>query len=134
MYKDKNNNLIGRGEDVAVELLTKLFPNFEIKRQVKFKSLLNGEWLDTVTDRQEKETLDIVIYAEPIIVVRVQDPRHTGRILAQRDLVQKKTLEWNGVKVIDLYHYDCVNIMKDLNNDESLRELKDAFKQAGLTI
>jgi hypothetical protein len=132
MEIDKQGNFIGKGEYSALEMIITLFPDKEVKTQVKFKDLLKGEWVDTVSGRQEKETIDIVIYSDPIIAVRVQDPRHTGRLLSMRDTVQKKTLEWNDVKVVDLNHYDCPHIMKEEVTDDSMREIIEAFSHAGI--
>lgn len=123
MHKDSQGNFIGNGEDAAFEILKELYPNFEIKRQVKFKDLLSGEWLDTITERQEKETIDIVIFGTPIIAVRVQDARHTGRGMSYRDTVQKKTLEWNNIKVVDLHHYECLNLMKNITGQTARDEI-----------
>ena len=132
MEVDKDGNFIGHGEYVVFDHVVQLFPDKEIKTQVKFKDLLKGEWVDTVTDRQEKETIDIVVYSDPIIAVRVQDARHTGMGMSMRDTVQKKTLEWNDVKVVDVNHYDCINIFKDNRNDDSMREVLEAFNHAGI--
>lgn len=132
MNIDENGYFIGKGEYVTFDLLSQLFPNVELKIQVKFQDLLKGEWVDTVTERQEKETIDIVVYTDPIIAVRVQDPHHTGRITAMRDKVQRKTLEWNNIRVVDLNHYDCVNIMKEKRNDEAMRELLEALNHEGI--
>jgi hypothetical protein len=132
MQIDKQGNYIGRGEYAAMDMCAQLFPDKEIKIQVKFKDLLKGEWKDSVSGRQEKETIDIVIYSDPIIAVRIQDPHHTGRITSMRDTVQKKTLEWNDVKVVDVNHYDAPNLMKDLTTEESMKELLEAFNHAGI--
>jgi|TARA_R110002020_G_scaffold333304_2_gene548671 hypothetical protein len=132
MHKDSNGNFIGRGEDSAFELLLQIYPDKEIKRQVKFKDLLSGEWIDTVTERQEKETIDLVVYSDPIIAIRVQDPHHNGRLTSARDLVQRKTLEWNGVRVVDLQHYECVELMKENVSDKSMKELLNALKEEGI--
>lgn len=132
MHKDVNGNFIGRGEEIVLELLIQLFPDKEIKTQVKFQDLLHAEWIDTVTERQEKETIDIVVYTDPIIAIRVQDPHHSGRITDARDLVQRKTLEWNNLRVVDIQHYNAVNIMKDKRNDESMRELLEALNHEGI--
>lgn len=132
MQIDKQGNYIGRGEYAAMEMCMQLFPDKEVKIQVKFKDLLKGDWRDSVSGRQEKETVDIVIYSDPIIAVRIQDPHHTGRITSMRDTVQKKTLEWNDVKVVDVNHYDAPNLMKDKVNEDSMRELLEAFNHAGI--
>ena len=132
MEIDENGYFIGKGEYVAFDLLSQLFPNTELKIQVPFKDLLQGEWKDTVTERQEKETIDIVVYSDPIIAVRIQDPHHVGRITAMRDKVQRKTLEWNNIRVVDVNHYDAINIMKDNNGDEAMRELLEALGHEGI--
>lgn len=132
MQIDKHGNYIGKGEYTAFEIIATLFPDKELKIQVKFKDLLKGEWIDTVSGRQEKETIDIVVYSDPIIAVRIQDPHHTGRLTSMRDTVQKKTLEWNDIKVVDINHYDCPNIMKEKVNDDSMREILEAFSHAGI--
>ena len=132
MHKDANGFIIGKGEETALDLLMQLFPDKEVKIQVPFKDLLHGEWVDTVTERQEKETLDIVVFTDPIIVIRVQDPHHNGRITSARDLVQRKTLEWNGHRVVDLQHYECTEIMKERINDKSMKELLNALSDEGI--
>lgn len=129
----ENGNIIGKGEDTALELLAQLFPQKSIKRQVKLSELLKKDWADDLSERQKKETIDLVVYTNPVIVVRVQDPHHNGIITAERDLVQRKTLEWNNIKVVDLRNYDCINIMKEENNREAMRELLEAFKYEGIT-
>lgn len=131
MHKHENF-IIGKGEFAALDLLAQLFPQAKIDIQVPFKSLLKGEWVDTVTDRQEKETIDIVIYTDPILAIRVQDPHHNGRITSMRDKVQRKTLEWNDVKVVDVQFYDCPNLMKEKTNDEAMRELLEALSHEGI--
>lgn len=132
MQVDKAGNFIGRGEYAAMDLCGQLFPDKEIKIQVKFKDLLKGEWTDTVSGRQEKETIDIVIFSDPIIAVRIQDPHHTGRLTSMRDTVQRKTLEWNDIKVVDVNHYDAPNLMKDKTSKEAMDELLEAFRHSGI--
>ena len=132
MEKDAQGNFIGHGEYVVFDHLVQLFPEAEIKTQVRFKDLLKGEWLDNLSERQEKESVDIVVYTDPIIAVRVQDARHTGIGLSTCDVVQKKTLEWNDVIVVDINHYDCINVFKDKRCDESMREVLEALSHAGI--
>ena len=129
MYKNKKGQIIGRGEDIALEILKGEFGDDAIyKTQVSFKSLLEGDWLDTITERQEKETIDIVITKDDKkIAVRVQDRHHNGMITAQRDLVQKKTLEWNNCLVIDLIEQECPTLFKDILNIESIKEVQNAL-------
>jgi len=132
MHKDKNGNFIGIGEDSTFEILKEMYPNKEIKRQVKLTSLLSQDWIDDLGEIQRKETLDLVIYDDPIIVVRVQDKHHTGAITAARDVIQKATLEWNDCIVVDLFHYECKNLMKERVNSDSRREILLAFRSEGV--
>lgn len=128
MYKNEKGQFIGRGEDVALKILKSEFKDAEFKTQVPFKELLTDDWKDTVTERQEKETLDIVIYKDDRkIAIRVQDKRHNGIGLSQRDIVQKRTLEWNNCIVVDLVEQECPILFKDLHNEESIKEVKSAL-------
>ncbi len=132
MHKDSKGNFIGVGEDSAVEIIKEMYPKSDIKRQVKLTSLLGQEWVDDLGEIQRKETLDIVIYEDPIIVVRVQDHHHTGVITAARDVIQKATLEWNDCIVVDLFHYECKHLMKERVNSESRKEILLAFRSEGV--
>ena len=128
MHKNEKGQFIGRGEDTALEILKTEFPVAEFKIQVPLRDLLSEEWQDTMTERQEKETLDIVITQnDKKIAVRVQDKRHNGIGLAQRDIVQKKTLEWNNCIVVDLVEQECPILFKELLNDESIKEVKSVL-------
>ena len=113
---------------LELEILKTEFPDAEFKIQVPLRDLLSEEWQDTMTERQEKETLDIVITQnDKKIAVRVQDKRHNGIGLAQRDIVQKKTLEWNNCIVVDLVEQECPILFKELLNDESIKEVKSVL-------
>ena len=127
-----SNFIIGRGEYATFAHLAVLFPNIKMEIQVPLSKLLSKDWVDDFSVIQKKETLDIVVYTDPIIVVRVQDPHHNGRITAGRDVVQRKTLEWNDVKVVDVFHYDCEELMKDIINKKSMEELLFALKQESI--
>lgn len=136
MYKDSKGNIIGRGEDLVYSILKEQFPQADIQRQVKYKTLMKGDFTHSVTERQELETLDLVVFRENQmpIVVRVQDPHHSGQITSMRDKVQRKTLEWNDCIVIDIQHYNCPNVFKEKDNEESRREVFEAFKDEGLDL
>ena len=62
MHLDKNNSWIGKGEDTVYTLLNNIYkePIFEIKRQYMFKDLMNEVFADTLSERQEKESLDVL--------------------------------------------------------------------------
>ena len=120
MHKDKDGNFIGVGEDSAFEILKEIYPDVEIKRQVNLGEI------------QRKETLDLVIYENPIIVVRVQDHHHVGNITATRDVIQKATLEWNDCVVVDLFHYECKSLMKEQVDSDSREEILLALRSDGV--
>ena len=128
MKINKKGQFIGRGEETALAVLKDLFGlKADYKIQVKFKDLLKGDWIDTVTDSQEKETLDIVITKNnKVIVFRIQDDHHRGMHTQERDLVQKKTLEWNDCYVIDVWEHDCPNLFKE-DKIKAISEIKEAI-------
>jgi hypothetical protein len=138
MHLDRNNAWIGKGEDTVFKILNDIYrtPTFEIKRQYMFKDLMNKVFIDTLSERQEKESLDFVIFGETIktLVIRVQDKHHASPRAAGHDIVQKQMLEWNDCNVIDIQFYNCPNIFKELLNDESNRELMEAFKHENIPI
>ena len=92
MRKDKNGNIIGCGEDSALEILIQLFPDRSISRQVPLANLLAEDWASDLSERQRKETIDLVLFGTPNIAVRIQDAHHRGKITTMRDTVQRKTL------------------------------------------
>ena len=128
MKINKKGQFIGRGEKTALAVLKDLFGlKADYKIQVKFKDLLKGDWIDTVTPSQEKETLDIVIIKNnKVIVFRIQDDHHRGLHTQERDLVQKKTLEWNDCYVIDVWEHDCPNLFKE-DKIKAVSEIKEAI-------
>ena len=129
-----DDRFIGRGEKSALSILKKIFPSADIQIQFPFRSLMNEEFFGALSDRQKKETLDIVVfqYANPTLVVRVQDKTHVGTMKSARDIVQKKMLEWNECKVIDLWFYECPMLWKEKVNKTSEEEIRFAFIDAGL--
>ena len=137
MKVNKKGQFIGRGEETALLVLKDLFgEDAEYSIQVPFKSLLKGDWIDTVTPSQEKETLDIVVKINPkdradpnweyVIVFRIQDNHHKGTHTQERDLVQKKTLEWNDCYVVDVWEHDCPNLFKE-DKIKAFSEIKEAI-------
>ena len=129
-----NKEYIGSGEDTCFDILTELYPNASIKRQVKFYTLMSNEFKDTLGERQMKETLDLVIFTADgeKIVVRVQDRHHKGIRTGQIDIIQKQMLEWNNCKVVDVWYNECPNIFLEQNTKESRQELISCFKGSGL--
>ena len=136
IMKQVDDRFIGKGEKSALAILKKIFPSADIQIQFPFKNLMNEEFFGTLSDRQKKETLDIVVfqYANPTIVIRVQDKTHVGTMKSARDIVQKKMLEWNDCKVVDLWFYECPTLWKEKVNKSSEEEIKVAFRDIGLDL
>ena len=62
--KNINDSFIGKGEKTAVKVLKKIFPKSDIQIQIPFKKLMKGDFIGSLTERQEKQTVDIVVYNE----------------------------------------------------------------------
>ena len=146
MRKDKDGNIIGAGEDTAVEILgvfgmlykEKLdaLNTFEVKRQQPLVDVLSEEFKDSLSDSYLKHKIDIVVIREPEkpIAVRVQGRDHEGVLKSARDIVQKKILEWHGFIVVDLNWYDCPTLFKDINNKDSIKEVMNGLSEAGVNL
>jgi len=94
---------------------------------------MNYEFIDDLSERQQKETVDIVLFSgfNPVCV-RVQGGDHTGILKSARDTVQKQMLEWSNCVVVDLWFHDCPELFKEKLNDESRREVREALTRVGL--
>ena len=138
MNPTKNRkNLEGVIEDIrnfAYSYLEKYNPSKQQLKTYLFKKLMNGDWADTLSERQEKETLDIVIFrvTKPTIVVRVQDKHHDSILKTSQDLVQKQMLEWNGCIVVDLWHKECPTLWSEEVNEKSIEEISVYLRKANL--
>ena len=105
-----------------------------VKLQYLFAKLMKGDFLDTLSERQKKETLDIVIFRirQPTIVVRVQDKHHDSILKTSQDIVQKQMLEWNGCVVVDLWYKECPTVWSEEINEESFEEVSSYLRKAKL--
>ncbi len=130
-----DERFVGEGERACLTILKSMFGKVcEYKQQYPFSKLMSDEFKDTLSDRQKKETLDIVIF-RPLantIVVRVQDKHHKGILTASRDLVQKQMLEWNNCVVVDLWWEECPNLWEDEVNEKSMEEVSTYLRKAKL--
>ena len=126
---------VGQGERASLTILKSIFgKSAEYKIQYPFFKLMSEDFYDTLSDRQKKQTLDIVIF-RPLantIVVRVQDKHHKGILTASRDLVQKQMLEWNNCVVVDLWWEECPNLWEDEVNEKSMEEVSTYLRKAKL--
>ena len=128
--------IIGKGEKTALEVLKEIYgKDIEYSTQIQFKHLMNYEFIDDLSERQQKETVDIVLFSgfNPVCV-RVQGGDHTGILKSARDTVQKQMLEWCNCIVVDLWFHDCPELFKEKLNDESRREVREALNREGLTV
>jgi hypothetical protein len=121
--------IIGNGEVTALSILKKEYgDSIEYSIQVPFKELMSYEFKDGLSERQMKESVDIVLYTLfDTICIRVQGRDHKGVLKSSRDIVQKQMLEWSNCKVVDLWWYDCPTLFKNVENDESKREIMEAI-------
>jgi len=128
--------IIGKGEKTALEVLKEIYGrDVEYSTQIQFKHLMNYEFIDDLSERQQKETVDIVLFSgfNPVCV-RVQGGDHTGILKSARDTVQKQMLEWCNCIVVDLWFHDCPELFKEKLNDESRREVREALNREGLAV
>ncbi len=117
--------LIGRGEKTAIEIIKEMMPNAVITTQVPLYKLLLPEYRETLSDRQKKETIDIVVnrrHCTPLCV-RIQDKHHNTVIFSRIDGVQKELLESNFCDVIDIPEYECPDLFKEKLSNRSRHEL-----------
>ncbi len=121
--------IIGNGEVTALSILKKEYgKSIEYSIQVPFKDLMSYEFKDGLSERQMKESVDIVLYTLfDTVCIRVQGKDHKGVLKSSRDIVQKQMLEWSNCKVVDLWWYDCPTLFKNIENDESKREVMEAI-------
>lgn len=128
-----DEKFVGQGERTTLKILQSIFGDqSEYKIQYPFKKLMKGEYLDTLSDRQERETLDIIVFRfdKPTIVVRVQDKHHDGILKSSQDLVQKQMLEWNNCIVVDVWYRDCPTVWSEEVNEESIKEITECLRSS----
>ena len=131
-----DERFVGEGEVTALKILKSIFGEKECEYNIQylFKKLMNEEFADTLSERQEKETLDIVIFrvTQKTIVVRVQDKHHDSILKTSQDRVQKQMLEWNGCIVIDLWYKECPTLWSEEINEQSIEEVSSYLRKANL--
>ena len=125
---------IGQGEVAALKIVKDMFGNSsEYLTQVKLSNMVSPEYLETFSDRQLKETIDIVVVTPfEFLAIRIQDKHHASVRMSTIDNIQKNMLEWNGWKVIDVWHYECKELWKDKVNAKSRLELELAINESSV--
>lgn len=119
--------IIGRGERATLQILKKIFPpNSKFFIQYPLKKLLSKKYIEDISSRQDKETIDIVIMdGTDKMAIRVQDERHrTHTYLSRMDENQRRLLEWSGVRVVDINEINCPTLFKDVVNSDSEEEIR----------
>lgn len=127
--------IIGQGEVTLIQILLELFPRDIIKKQVKLRDLLKGDFKKTMSLREEKETVDVVLYRKgETICFRVMGRDHLGSMKSNIDKIQKRILEMNKCKVLDLWYYESKELFRDRNNLNSREEVKEILKENKIII
>ena len=129
--------MIGRGEISTKWILQAIWPTAHIHTQVPLEQLVkNLGYPENLSERQQKETLDILLVFEPLqpklqmLAVRVQDDRHRGLGIARADRHQKDILEWCKIRVVDLHEDECPELFKERVNYLSFLEVCQQLKHA----
>lgn len=127
--------IIGQGEITLVQILLEMFPRDIIRKQVKLKELLKGDFKKTMSLREEKETVDVVLYHEnKVYAIRVMGKDHLGAMKSEIDRIQKRILEMNECIVIDIWYYEAKELFRDRNNEDSRKEVKWLLKQHKIKV
>ena len=105
-------------------------PQAVIETQVPLYKLLLPEYRKDLSERQEKESIDIIVKRKfkKVLCVRIQDRHHNGRGMGQVDKVQKHMLEWSHNEVLDIDELECPELFKDEVNVNSREEIKKYVK------
>ena len=127
--------IIGKGEVTLVQILLEMFPRDIIRKQVKLKELLKGDFKKTMSLREEKETVDVVLYhGNKTYAIRVMGRDHLGTMKSEIDRIQKRILEMNKCIVIDIWYYEAKELFRDKNNANSREEVKWILKQHKIEV
>lgn len=120
--------MIGRGENLVCEILKESFPKSRIERQ---KNLTDICAIHDPSERQRKETIDIVMYwNHQKIAIRVQNEKGTQKLKAET--TQSWELKNSEFIVVDISEYECENVFKELKNYIAYLEIFSAMFRAGV--
>ena len=130
------NEIIGAGEIATKNILKGMFPTSTVHGQVPLRTLVRPIYISSLSERQQKETIDIVLErkGEKPIAIRVQDRHHMGGKMGSIDKIQERELMLSGLKVIDIWYYEAPQIFKDRETKEAEHELKKILKLSGIRI
>ena len=107
-----------------------MFPEAEIQTQVPLYKLLTNYWRMELSDRQQKESIDIVVKRKfrKVLCVRIQDKHHSTERFYRIDNVQRHLLEESHCEVVDIPEVECPYLFKDRYNSKSFDELNYYLK------
>lgn len=121
-------SIIGAGERITGRILSKLYPEAILERQVKMIELLSKDFVEDMGQRASKETVDLVVFRPRPLVIRVQDDHHKTSNFAIVDGRQKWELEESGCDVVDIWKSDCPAIFKEKNILQAEKEIKKILR------
>lgn len=120
------SEFIGRGERTAVQILRIFFPRAIIHTQVSVAQIFACHGRSSeLSQRQHKETVDIVVFAKNPIAVRLHGKKGSGKMRAEGH--QRDLLESIGWKVIDVHKRDCPELFAEKFNWKAAWELFNCF-------
>ena len=147
----EKGKFVGVGERTVYQIVKELFPKMHIEKQVDYWDLMppidyeKEPYLKNM--RQDKESLDLVISPispkiaryfdqdhSKVIPIRVQGSDHKGQLKGKIDSRQLRELREIYNHVIDIKWHEAEEIFAERNNDQSLQEVKEAFKLAGIIL
>lgn len=130
------SEIIGAGEIATKNILKGLFPLGTVHGQVPLRTLVRQKYISSLSERQQKETIDIVLERnnEKPIAIRVQDRHHMGGKMGSIDKIQERELTLIGLKVIDIWYYEAPQTFKDRESKEAQHEITKILKLSGIKV
>lgn len=122
--KHLTDQFIGRGEKVAVKILQSTFPEAEIIIQVPICNMVSKEIFTLYSEKYQKATIDIVmIHNDKEYAIRVQDKHHITKYVSQKDRIQRRDMEDNGITVIDIFEREAPYLFRNILDYRSTVEV-----------
>ena len=80
---------VGRGEKIAVQILEETFPHAEIFTQVPICNMVSRKIFELYDESYQKATIDILMmHHDKEYAIRIQDKHHTSKYVSQKDRIQ----------------------------------------------
>jgi len=114
-----SDEFIGRGEDRAVEILCKLFPDYEVLQQVHIKDLIQKSDFNNLGPQHNKHKHDIVLKkGEEYIVIEV-NYKHGEVAEYKWNNVYKPLLTFEGHQTATIEDGECKHLFQLRNGIHS---------------